>query len=75
MAATHPVLLRIADHARRAAADLLSLTPTATASPTDPSLTHQPGDRVVDLVTGQEGIIYAGQRHTDLVRAAQPKVD
>ena len=38
-------------------------------------LTYQPGDRVVDTVTGQEGVIHAGQQALDLVPTARPAVD
>lgn len=75
MAAPHPVLLRLVDHARRAAAGILAPSPASTSTQSDLTLTHQPGDHVIDLVTGQEGTVYAGQRHADLVRAPNPKVD
>jgi len=36
---------------------------------------HQPGDTVVDLVTGEEVTVHAAHRQADLVFAARPEID
>jgi hypothetical protein len=54
----------------RQRADVAELAPSRCASCTPEQrlgLTFTPGDRVVDLVSGQKGIVRAGLRETRLV--------
>lgn len=75
MAANDPHAGRVA-HAlsflRRDVAAVATNAPRRTAAL---ALTHKPGDRVVDLVTGEELTVHAGHQIADLVPTARPSLD
>jgi len=65
------LVARLNAHARTETA-ALPAAGCASCSPEERlGLAFVPGDRVVDLITGQKGIIRAGTRATYLVQAAQ----
>lgn len=35
------------------------------------ALAYEPGDQVIDLVSGQKGVVLAGERHTVIIPVAE----
>jgi hypothetical protein len=69
-------------HAGRVAHALTFLRRTVAAAASNAArtsdilgLTHQPGDQVVDVVTGEELTVHAGHTVADLVHAPRPSLD
>lgn len=63
-------LREIASLTRQQAADLRGRVQVAAAPELNQGLSHGPGTRVIDLVTGQEGVIVGGNTEQLIIPSA-----
>jgi hypothetical protein len=75
MAHPSPAARRVTERVDAHRAKTLGAIPPAPTAEAALGFSHQPGDRVVDLVTGEEVTVHAVHRTAEIVPAARPELD